>query len=51
VEEQSVASVAPTVPAAKIAARDKRPASTRIGPISALAIAPQNGQVASLRLT
>ena len=46
-----VATAAPTAPAAKRAARDKRPASTRVGPLSKLAVAPQNGQTASPRLT
>jgi hypothetical protein len=45
-----VATTVPIVPAAKSAARDKRPASTRVGPISTLAVAPQNGQTASPRL-
>jgi hypothetical protein len=48
---QSVASPTPTAPAAKSAARDKRPASTRVEPISTLAVAPQNRQIASPRLT
>jgi hypothetical protein len=49
---QSVAATAePTAPAAKIAARDSRPASVRVGPISTLALAPQNGQIGSPLLT
>jgi len=47
----AVIEVAPIAPAAKSAARDKRPASARVGPISALAVAPQNGQIGSPRLT
>jgi hypothetical protein len=46
-----VATAVPIAPAAKSAARDKRPASTRVGPISTLALAPQKGQIASPRLT
>src|ERR1700689_3024269 len=49
---QSVVAIpTPTAPAAKMAARERRPASTRVGPMSTLAVAPQNGQIASPRLT
>jgi len=44
-----VATAAPIAPAAKRAARDKRPAIVRVGPISTLAL--QKGQIASPRLT
>jgi hypothetical protein len=43
--------MAATAPAAKRAARDNRPTIVRVGPLSMLAVAPQNGQIASLRLT
>src|SRR5580658_11307188 len=47
-----VATAAPTVPAANSAARDRRPAIVRLCLFSTtLAVAPQNGQVASPRLT
>jgi hypothetical protein len=49
--EHSVLATAVPIAPAKSAARDKRPASTRVGPISTLAVAPQNGQVPSPRLT
>jgi hypothetical protein len=46
-----VATTVPIAPAAKRAARDKRPASARVGPLTTLAAAPQKGQTASLLLT
>jgi hypothetical protein len=42
--QAAVATAAPTAPAARRAARESRPASVRVGPSSALAVAPQNGQ-------
>src|SRR5580698_239462 len=49
--QSAVATAVPIAPA-KSAARDKRvAASTRVGSRSTLALAPQNGQTASPRLT
>jgi hypothetical protein len=51
VRQVVVATAVPIAPAAKRAARDRRPASVCVRAISALAVRPQHGQVASPCLT